>query len=127
MALCQLQNTSRDSHGFYNLLPCNPLLSSAEIIRVIIEAESVFRVVVACKVGENGSTLEDGKAIPVMVNDSRDTTIGVDLDEPGFFLNILADVNALKYVFLAVRFLQLLEDDRGFVTIRSSPCEKLNS
>ena len=52
-----------------------------------------------------------------MVNEDRDTTIRTILRKPRFFLNVLADVDALVHVVrFAVRFLQFLENDGSLVT-----------
>lgn len=102
------------------MLPCNPLLASAQIVG-IRERELVFWVVVPGEICEDGSSLEDRKVIAVMVHNGGNSSIGRVLCEPRLLLNVLADVDTLPDVVLAVRSLQFLEDNRGFVSVGGSP------
>ena len=52
-----------------------------------------------------------------MVDDGGDAAVGVDGRVPGLFLDILGDINALPDVLQPVGFLELLEDDGGFVAV----------
>src|SRR5690242_3326898 len=68
-----------------------------------------------------------GEVALVMVYDDRDTAVWTQLGEPLLLLDILANVDALPCVVLAVCFLQLLEQDGGLPAVWCTPCEQLNA
>lgn len=73
------------------MLPGHPLLRPRHIIG-IGERELVFRIVVSRQVEQNGSALEHGKVVAIMINDSGDAAIRVDLEVPGFLLHVVGDI-----------------------------------
>ena len=52
-----------------------------------------------------------------MVDDGGDAAVGVDGDEPGLLLDVLADVDGLPGVLQTVGLLELLEDDGRLVAV----------
>lgn len=103
-----------------SVLPAHPLLSNTVIVRVVGERELVFRVVVLGQIGQDGQALEDGKAVPIVVDDSRNSTIRANRRVPRLLLRVLHDVDSLPGVFLAVGVLELLEEDGGLEAIRGA-------
>jgi hypothetical protein len=75
----------------------------------------------ACEIGEDCSSFEDGEIVAVMVHDGGDSTIWRELGEPRLLLDVLQNVNTLVRIILAICSLQFLENDRSFVPIRGSP------
>jgi len=108
------------------VLPSNPLLAARQVIW-IREAEFVLSIVVSGKISQDRSTLEDGEIVSVMVHDGWNTSVGRVLEEPRFLLNVLHNVDALIHICLAVCRLELLEENRGFVSIGSTKGKQLNA
>jgi len=79
------------------------------------------------KICEDCSALEDGEIIAIVVNNGGDSTIWREFREPRFFLNVLADIDTLPHVVLAICCLQLLQNNRSLVSVRSSPSQQLNA
>lgn len=77
----------------------------------------------ACEVGENGSALKNSEVAAIMVNDDGDPAVGTVLGEPGLFLYVGTDVNALDGVGFVVSGLQFFEEDGDFVAVGSAPEE----
>jgi hypothetical protein len=110
------------------VLPCHPLFCAGDVERVA-EAELMVGVVVAREVCEDRETFLDSEAALVMVDDDGSVVpqsarvktvqpqlyvhaaIGSQLGEPLLFLNVLADVDTLISVVLAICLLQLLQYD----------------
>jgi hypothetical protein len=109
-----------------SMLPSNPLLRSAHII-LVRKAELVIWVAMSREIRQDRSALKDGKLIAVVVDNCRNLPIRRVLGKPWLLLNILYNVDALVGVVLAINFLQLLEQNRSFMAIRSAESEKLDA
>jgi hypothetical protein len=68
----------------------------------------VLWVVMSGKIREDCSAFEDGEIIAIMINNGGDSTVWRDLCEPGFLLDVLADIDTLEDVVFAICGLQLL-------------------
>lgn len=69
------------------MLPRNPLLSPAQVIR-IRKVKLVLGVVVPGKVLQDSLAFHDGEAVAVMVDYDGDAAVGAELGEPWLFLDI---------------------------------------
>lgn len=79
------------------------------------------------QIRQDGSAFENGKVVTVVIDDCGDPAVRRVLHEPGLFLNVLHDVDALEDVVFAISSLQLLEDDGSFLSIWGPECEELNA
>lgn len=79
-----------------------------------------------CKICEDSSSLEHREVVTIVVDNSWDSTIRRKFCEPRFLLHVLADVDALPDVVLAIRSLQFLQNNGSFVSIGGSPGKKLD-
>lgn len=69
-----------------------PLVGLAELT-FILEVQSVFRVVVAGKVNQDGGGFHDGeRGRLVVVDEDRDAAVGVEAEEPFLLLFVRGDV-----------------------------------
>lgn len=115
-----------DLHGSEAaVLPSNPRLGAGVVIVVNVEGELVLGIVLPGQVAQNSITLEDGEVAVVVVNQDRDAAVGVEGSEPRLLLDVLADVDGLHGVVLAVGVPQLLEEDGGFDAVGGAPSEEL--
>lgn len=64
---------------------------------------------------EHTGALLYGKPAPVVIYNDGDTSIGSQLCEPRFLLDVLHDVDALENVVFAVCLLELFKQDRSLV------------
>lgn len=55
----------------------------------------MFKVVPTGKVRQNGTSFKNSQITVVVVHDSRNTPVRIDICEPPLLLNVLGDVNAL--------------------------------
>ena len=69
----------------------------------------------------------DRETALVVVNNYWDATIGAQLREPLLLLDVLADVDALPCVVLAVCLLELLQQDRSLPAVGCTPGEELDA
>jgi len=112
---------AEDLHGPQAaVLPGHPLLGDRVVVRIDREAEFVFRIVVSGEIGQDSQPFEDGEAIAVVVDNSRDAPVGVERRVPGLLLDVLADVDGLVGVLLPVDFLELFQKNGGFEPVRGA-------
>ena len=107
------------------MLPSNPRLGAGVVIVVNLEGELVLRIVLPGQVAQNSIALEHGEVAVVMVDQDRDAAVGVEGSEPRLLLDVLADVDGLHGVVLAIGVPQLLEEDGGFDAVGGAPSEEL--
>ena len=79
------------------------------------------------KICEDGSSLEDGEVVAIMIHNGWDSTVGGVFREPRLLLDVLPDIDTLPDVVLAISSLQFLQDNRRFVSIRRSPGKQLDA
>lgn len=87
----------------------------------------MFGIIMFRHITQNRQSLKHREVVTVMIDDSRNAAVGRIFREPRFFLDVLADVDALPDVVFSVRGFELFEHNAGFVSIRCSPCQELNS
>jgi hypothetical protein len=105
-------NINKSKRTETGVLPCYPLLCSADIQRVF-EPEFMIRIVVAREVIENGKSFHHGVTASVMINDYWNATVRAKFDEPVLLLVVvLENVNILERIVPTISFLELLKQDR---------------
>ena len=107
------------------VLPADPSFGTGVVVALDIKRELLVRVILPSQVRQDCVALKDSEAIVVVVYNGRNASIGVDGSEPGLLLNILANVDALGRILQAVRILELLEKDRGFISVGCCCCISL--
>ncbi|KAH9839614.1 hypothetical protein Tdes44962_MAKER08069 [Teratosphaeria destructans] len=97
------------------MLPGHPLLYLTQLW-VLCECEFVLGVIVPRHVAQNSCALLNRQSTIIVVDQHWNASIWTKSYKPGFFLNVLANVDALEdIVWLAICFLDLFENDGGFV------------
>lgn len=109
------------------MLPTDPLLRLAVLVRVDGEAELVLRVVVPREVEQDGDALEDGEAVAVVVDDGGDAAVGVEGRIPRLLLRVLRYVDALPGVLQTVGGFELLEQDGDLDTVGGGEGQELDA
>lgn len=81
----------------------DPLEHLAIIVRAILEAELIVLVVSLLEVQQDRRRLKHREIVVGSIDNHRDTAVRVQLDEPGFLLGVLHDVDGLGPMVVSMR------------------------